>query len=250
MCRYCHPELAVQTPALAGITQKTGSLRGITIQKIPTLSELQPPEKPYVFPYYLELLQLTRQDLLDFLDNKVGRETAVVRTTETRPKSTSDITYEIATITKRIEDMVARRVELAAEIKQHRRTKYSYSAQAMKYGTKDTPPRAEDNWLDPVTQRRYIREEERAIERKEQLRKELAVGIKNQQKILDGLQQRLDTWGDSPEDREVVTQTITRDVTLLDVMRDDLSQRRYDAPPNVKAYDVREEHLNAYVSLP
>ena len=214
LCQHCHPEFIARTEVLKsrmGIkSDGWGRLLDITTQDwLNTFGPPQPTPQSMGFPFFPEILGITRRQLLALLDMTVSIEPVPVE--KRMLKSRAIIDKQIADI----QSWIARVVQLKQEIEKSEEIIAGLSAHMMKLRLDPKAKHyAPDNILDTKTRGQYQREERRKIAVAKQEIKELRASIHGLHP-LDDLLSRVSTWGGSEADYEMVKGTEDGEVSFI-----------------------------------
>jgi len=169
----------------------------------------------FKFDFFPEILGISRRQLIGLLDLPVKVEKRAV--TKKVLKARSGIETAIEELTTKVP---ARIEELKKLIKESEELIHSWGKKVMELR------RAEDDILDKSTREKYKYEEKKQIEQYEQEKRELQRRVSR----LDALKQRLATWGERPEDHEIVT--VDEDFVVTFAEKFELSKRYLEDHPD------------------
>ena len=211
LCMHCHPEHIARTEVLKSRMHIKSDTSDITtsIDWLSTFGPPTPTPQSTGFPFFPEILGITRRQLLALLDMIVAIEPQPVEKRMLKPR---------AIIDKQIADIqlwTARVVELKQQIERSMEIIAGLSARMMKLRLDPKSARyAPDNFVDNKTRGQFQREERRKIEVAKQEIEELRASIRGLPE-LDELLHRAKNWGESDADYEMVTGTADGEVSFI-----------------------------------
>jgi hypothetical protein len=211
LCMHCHPEHIARTRVLMQrmhITPKEDIKT--SIDWLATFGPPAPiPSTNTKFPFFPEILGITRRTILELLDMTVAIEPLPVRKRMLKSRATVDGWIE------EIQTSTARVTQLKQEIEEHEQTIVGLSAHAMKFRRDPKSIHyAPDNCVDTKIRGQLQREEKSKIEVAKQEIKEVRASI-HKLPPLDQLLHRAKNWGESDADHEMVVGTVDGEVPLI-----------------------------------
>jgi hypothetical protein len=180
------------------------------------------------FDYFPEILGITRRQLIGLFDLPVGVEPRAVE--KKILKSTLAIESRIAEI-KQVPGQIEKRKQLIARSEECIR---SWSVHIMKIQVERGERNPEDILPAPLREKFKLKERKRISRCREVISE-----LRKRESHLDGLQQRLATWGERPEDYEIVTEDEDVVVTFEDKFK--LSKRYLEEHAKDHAKDHAED---------
>lgn len=256
LCKHCHPENIVQTevikphvPVVMTDEEKLADALTQARTLLGIVPKVHPVKKPAV--WFTEVLDITRQQLLDLLNAEVGKETREVSGGTAQLRQPTDEKAQLAARTSALNHITGRIQEMKDAIKESEELIASLSIRIMKHGTKTLAPRAADDELfsDKSRREQLKRDERKAIEKYE----ETLSGLRKQEKIIKDeiskLQERLETWGSRPDDYERVATQIKVSVTFRERFKEPADEIKDTSLPYSELKLRNVLMTDAYISL-
>jgi hypothetical protein len=219
-------QTATDQTCRAGLELIEEALRRKRVMKSPVI-------ETDTFDYFPEILEITRRQLIGLFDLPVGVEPRAVE--RKILKSTLAIESRIAEI-KQVPRQIEKRKQLIARSEECIR---SWSAHIMKIQVK-RGERAPGDIPDKRDREAWKRKEQTRISRC----KQVIMDLRKRESHLDGLQQRLATWGERPEDHEIVA--LDEDVVVTFEDKFKLSKRYLEEHAEDRPKDSITNHFDIF----